>query len=247
MAFNPVDHPAYLFIIYPLVSILMTLLPYLMNMNMADSIRTKAISAERKRLSRDVHDGLAQSLSVISWRLQLLWNSIAANEKMPALNQLSELMDLVKNAQKEARAAIDQLQILPATNGGLAANLAQQASDFTRNYGVKCELRVADGHLKLSSLAELQLLCVTQEALNNIRKHAQATAVRVDLKSEDDHAVITIADNGRGFDSSLRSDGHGLSIMAERVTSVGGQLALQSQPGGGTTIKIEFPSTQKGF
>jgi len=247
LAFNTNDHPTYLFIIYPMVSILMTLLPYLTSLNMADSIRTEATSAERKRLSRDMHDGLAQSLSVISWRMQLLWNSIAAGEKMSSLNQLGEVMDLLRTAQKEARTTIDQLQPFPVANGGLAAKLAQQTSDFTRDYGVKCELRVADGHLKLSSLAELQLLCVTQEAFNNIRKHAQATAVQVDLKSEGDQAVITIADNGRGFDSSTRSGGHGLSIMAERVTSVGGQLALQSRPGSGTTIKIEFPSRQKGF
>jgi signal transduction histidine kinase len=247
LAFTPVDHPTYLFIIYPLVSILMTLLPYLTNLNMADSIRTEAIRSERKRLSRDMHDGLAQSLSVISWRLQLLWNSIAADEKMPALNQLTELMDLVNGAQGEARAAIDQLQTSPASNHGLPSNLAQQASDFTRNFGIKCELRMADGHLELSPLAELQLLCVTQEVFNNIRKHAQATAVAVDLKSEGNQTVITIADNGRGFDSALRQNGHGLSIMAERVTSVGGQFAIQSRPGSGTTIQIEFPSKQKGF
>jgi signal transduction histidine kinase len=244
-AFTSNDHPLFIFIIYPIVAILMIVIPYLMSVNMADGIRTEAITAERKRLSRDVHDGLAQSLSVINWRLQLLWNSVVADEKMSALNHITELMKLASDSQKEARMVIDQLQAFPPAQGGLAANLTQQASDFTRNYGVKCELHMADGNLKLSSLAELQLLCVTQEALNNIRKHADATSVQVNLKSQGEHAVITISDNGRGFDKSQPASGHGLSIMAERVTSVGGQLALQSQPGTGTIIQIEFP-TGKG-
>jgi signal transduction histidine kinase len=215
-----------------------------MNINESQNIRTQAIIEERNRLSRDIHDGLAQALSIITWKTKLLGKTVATGNTMQSLNELGEITEMLEATQHEAKAVIDQLRTNVTRSQGFVPTLAQYATDFTQQYGTRCELHVADGMVKVSSLAELELLCVAQEALNNVRKHADASLVHLSLESKRDGTRMTIRDNGRGFDPNAKTEGYGLTVMEERVRSIGGQLSIESNPGQGTEINVRLPSSQ---
>ena len=202
---------------------------------------------ERNRLSRDMHDSLAQALSIIKWKAQLLGKTITSGNKMQSLNELNEITEMLAATQHEAKAVIDQLHTTIKSDQGFVPTLAQYATDFTRQYGIKCELYVADGLVKLSSLAELEMLCVAQEALNNTRKHAEATAVVIRLESEGNRMKMTVSDNGKGFKmpreiGNLPSSGRlGLVGIYERARLLDGTLEVHSSPGEGTEILVRLP------
>ena len=243
-SFNPPELAFGLLAVYLVGSFLLAWLPYMMNINESQNIKAQAIVEERNRLSRDMHDGLAQALHIIKWKTQLLGKTIASGNKMQAVNELDEITEMLEATQHEAKAVIDQLHTTIKGDKGLAPTLAQCATDFTRQYGIRCEFYVADGLVKLSSLAELELLCVAQEALSNARKHAEASVVQLSLESKSDGTEMTIKDNGRGFDSNAKVQGYGLTVMQERVISIGGQLFIKSSSGHGTEITVKLSTSQ---
>ncbi len=243
-SFNPPELAFGLLAVYLVGAFLLAWLPYVMNINESQNIRAQAIIEERNRLSRDMHDGLAQALSIITWKTKLLGKSIASGNKMQSLNELGEIAEMLEATQHEAKAVIDQLHTTITSDKGFVPTLAQYATDFARQYGIRCELYVADGLVKLSSLAELELLCVAQEALSNARKHAEASVVHLSLESKSDGTEMTIRDNGRGFNPNVTTQGYGLTVMEERVRSVGGQLSINSSPGRGTEITVKLPPSQ---
>jgi len=243
-SFNPPELAFSLLAVYLGGALLLGWLPYVMNINESQNIRMQAIVEERNRLSRDMHDGLAQALSIIRWKTQLLWKTIGSGNTMQSLNELSDITEMLEATQHEAKAVIDQLHTTIKSDQGLVPTLAQYTTDFTRQYGIRCELHVADGLVKLSSLAELELLCVAQEALSNARKHAEASVVQLSLESKSDGTEMTIKDNGRGFDPNVKTQGYGLTVMQERVMSIGGQLSINSSSGRGTEVTVKLPPSQ---
>ena len=240
-SFHPPELSFGLLALYLVVSFLLAWLPYVMNINSSQSIRVKAIVEERNRLSRDMHDGLAQALGIIKWKVQLLSKAVASGNVMQSLNDLKEITEMLEGTQREAKAVIDELRTTITGDRGFVPTLAKYASDFTREFGVRCELRVSDGLVKLDSLAELQLLYVAQEALSNVRKHARARTIHVSLESKADHTEMIIRDDGCGFDPGIETEGHGLMVMRERIDSVGGQLIISSRPGQGTEVNVKLP------
>ena len=242
-SFNPPELAYGLLAVYLVGSFLLAWLPYMMNLNESQNIKAQAIIEERNRLSRDMHDGLAQALSIITWKTRLLGKTITAGNKMQSLNELSEISEMLEATQHEAKTVIDQLRTNVKSDQGFVPTLAQYATDFARQYGTRCELRVADGMVKLSSLQELEMLCVAQEALNNVRKHADASVIHLSLESKSDGTEMIISDNGRGFDPDARTPGHGITVMAERVRSIGGALSINSSPGKGTEINVKLPTS----
>jgi len=242
-SFNPPELAYGLLAVYLVGSFLLAWLPYMMNLNESQNIKAQAIIEERNRLSRDMHDGLAQALSIITWKTKLLGKTITAGNKMQSLNELSEISEMLEATQHEAKTVIDQLRTNVKSDQGFVPTLAQYATDFARQYGTRCELRVADGMVKLSSLQELEMLCVAQEALNNVRKHADANVIHLSLESKSDGTEMIIRDNGRGFDPDARTPGYGLTVMAERVRSIGGSLSINSSPGEGTEINVKLPTS----
>ena len=231
----------FILISYPVMSFILAAMPHFTNINMYHRVKAQAIAEERGRLSRDMHDGLAQSLSVARWRCEMLWRDLSKIKIQPdTLEHLRFVMKTLDGAQKEAREVIDQLYRTSENRQGLIPSLAQQATDYTRQYGIQCQLHVSDGHVKLTEEAEMQLLCVAQEALNNIRKHAGATSVQVSLVSSKGRLVMTIADDGCGFNPQDAVQGHGLRVMGERVRSIGGHMTVNTNPGQGTSIAVEL-------
>jgi len=209
------------------------------NHNMKQNITDVAVTAERQRLARDLHDLVAQSL----YGLTLLSRSgrEAANEG--DLTQLGEtLLNLETSALqalREMRLLLFELRPLALQQEGLVKALRLRLETVEQRAGcqVICEM---DNDLRLAPELQSDLYMIAIEALNNVLKHAQATQVRVRLEMEADTLVLEIADNGRGLDPETVVKGFGLQTMPERVAKLGGRYALESSPGEGTCLRVEL-------
>lgn len=222
-------------------SFLIAWLPYMMNINASQTIRRQAILDERRRLSREIHDGVAQSLGIVHWKVELLRQRITAGEMSQALAEVTQVEGLVEEAQQEMKEAVDELRAGRVGEQGFVPTLAQYATEFTQTYGIRCELHVADGQVNLPLSAELELLRIAREALANVRRHAAANMVEVTFESKQDSIEMTIRDNGRGFDIQAGFQGYGLAVMEERAKSLGGELSITTSRGSGTEVKVMLP------
>lgn len=222
-------------------AILIAWLPYMMNINTSQAIKRQAVMNERKRLSHEMHDGVAQSLQILRWKIDLLQQMLATGRASQALPQVSEIRGMVEGVQQELRATIDELRIGIEGKQGFVTTLAQYATEFTQSYGIRCEMHLADGRTNLPLTTELELLRIAREALSNVRRHSTASTVEVTFESKQDSIEMTIRDNGLGFDPKSSFQGHGLTVMAERARSVGGELSITTTPGHGTEVKVKLP------
>jgi len=248
MAFYPLQLSLGLLGTIAVASFLIAWLPYMMNINASQNIRRQAILGERSRLSREIHDGVAQSLGIVHWKVELLQQTIASRKMSQALSQVTEVKGLIEEAQREVKEAVDELRTSAEGKQGFVPTLARYATEFTQTYGIRCELHVADGQVNLPLPAELELLRIAREALSNVRRHSAASRVEVTFESKKDCVEMTIRDNGIGFDTQAGFQGHGLAVMEERALSLGGELAITTGTGQGTEVKVRLPvpETQRG-
>lgn len=204
--------------------------------------REAAVADERAMLARELHDSIAQSLAFMKIQLQLLRSARQGGEAGTADRLIEELELGLKECTADVRALL--MHFRTRTDGDdLLPALQQTLQKFRLQSGVPAELEV-DGHSPpLPADMQVQLLHVVQEALTNVRKHAQASQVQVKLTHQP-HWQIDVRDNGRGFDTAAGSpdDSHlGLRIMRERAAKVGAAVALESQPGKGTLVRVSLP------
>ena len=200
--------------------------------------------AERKRIAQEIHDGLGQSLLVIKNRASL---GLAANERNKADEQFGEIQESVTEALTEVRVISQNLRPLHLERLGLTSTLEEmieqldEASDIEISY----DIEHIDG--KLTPENEMNLYRIAQESLNNVAKHSGATRAGVTAIIEDERIVMTIKDNGRGFDKETVDHKHGLGLngMAERAKILGGTLLVESEMDKGTTILINIPTIQR--
>jgi signal transduction histidine kinase len=203
-----------------------------------EQARKLAALEERQRLARELHDSVTQTLfaaNVIAEMLPQVWNR-APEQVAP---NLDELYQLTRNALAEMRDLLVELR--PATPK-VQVDLNEMLNDLTdsvmKRSRLKIEVDVKD-YQHLSSDAQMAFFRITQEALNNVVKHASATRVWIQLYMEQGHLQLHIRDNGRGFKMDLSREGHfGLSIMRERAEQIGASFRLNSKPGQGTHMTV---------
>ncbi|MBA2263344.1 MAG: sensor histidine kinase [Chloroflexi bacterium] len=193
---------------------------------------------ERARLAREIHDGLAQDL----WYAKLKQSRLAQiggfeGERQRLSNEVESAID---NALAEARNAVAAMRE-GAQTGPLLDILRRQVEDFSDRFALRAEL-IAEGTAKLEigPRAQAELTRIVQEALTNVRKHADATVVRVTV-STDDHLRITIIDNGRGFHPEEAPAGFGLESMRQRAEVIGARLSVTSSPQDGSRVELVMP------
>ncbi|HBY97676.1 MAG TPA: hypothetical protein DEP84_27665, partial [Chloroflexi bacterium] len=214
-------------------------------------VQDLAVLEERDRLAREMHDGFAQALSVLNLTARAARQAMLAGDTPQAAQALEALTQVVDQTYADVREAISGLRTPVSHKEGLIATVRQYLEEFELQYGITTEFE-ADGTTDLAFTAtqEIQLLRIVQEALSNVRKHADAQRVRVRFQRVNDAIRITIADNGTGFDlaaverSARRT--FGLAIMQERAESLGGVLRLHSRAVAGTTVKVQIPLEQEG-
>ncbi len=196
---------------------------------------------ERERLARELHDGLAQSLGVVYAHAR------SGADESTIRRSLDRIAEVSAKAYEEVRQAIFGLRLACGTN--LAAALSEYLREFTAQTGLPVDLVIEHGRaMALSLEAEVQLVRIVQEALANVRRHAQATKAVVRFAVDGEDAVVTIQDDGIGFDVENPSDGQhhfGLLTMRERAESIGGALLIDSTPEQGTRITARLPMGRK--
>lgn len=197
---------------------------------------------ERKRIAREVHDELGQTLTGLRINVSLLRTDLAqAPDAVRA--RLNTMMELVDRTIRASRHVISSLRPA-ALDLGLAAALEWLATEFSAHAGIRCTLRIPDDDIVLDEHRSITLFRIVQEALTNVARHAQATLVEVELSQQEGRILLEIRDDGRGFDLA-RTDGgksFGLVGMRERVLSLHGGFELHSAPGGGTCLRIDIPA-----
>lgn len=227
---------------YVIIAFLIAWLPYIANLNLSATIRERTIVEERSRLSRELHDGLAQRLSSQILRLDLLRTAIGDVKTNDALSQLTNLKREMQETYLEVREIIDQLRVRIPDNPRMLPTLAQYTQEFAHSTGINCQLYMSDGYSDLQPLATVELLRVVQEALNNVKKHSGADLIEVKFESTSELVKVIIRDNGKGFVPGSSKGQHGLTVMKERAEVLGGNFDIISSPGRGTTIEVTIPA-----
>jgi signal transduction histidine kinase len=194
-------------------------------------------AAREAAIARDIHDGMAQELWLAKLKLSRLANVPDLSSEAKALT--SEGRVAVDRALEQARAAVASIRERDA-GAPFDQSLANAVAAFAEQSGLKVEL---GGELpEVSPRAASEIVRVVQEALANVRKHADATVVRISIEREGNGSTLTIADNGRGFDVGQASGtGYGIRGMRERAALIGAGLDVVSRPQDGTRVILTLP------
>lgn len=209
---------------------------------MAGRLQSLAVVEERARIAREMHDGLAQLLGYLSLEVQTIEALVRQGEVPAALDELKEARAQINAAQGDVRENILSLRTTLAGDAGLIQSLEQYAAEFSIQTGINAQfVNDLEEPPALSSLAETQLVCIVQEALANVRKHAQAGQVQIRLMARNGCLHATITDDGVGFVPRTIHHHFGLQTMRERSQSVGGGLTITSAPSEGTQVAVWLP------
>jgi signal transduction histidine kinase len=210
-------------------------------------IQQLAVAEERNRLARELHDSVTQVIFGMTLSAQAA-RILIDRDPPRAAAELDNLQALSQNALTEMRTLIQEMHPLNSMAGGLVPALQNLVNAHQTDEGLRVTL-LLDGNRHLPEVIETELFRVAQEALNNIIKHAHAKQAEVSLDLENPTRVIlVIRDDGSGFNPAqiVSLPGHiGLASMRERVMELGGSLSIDSQPGRGTSIRVEIELKQE--
>jgi len=206
-------------------------------------LREAAVSDERGLLARELHDSIAQSLSFLKIQVSLLKSAMERGDPAAVPAIIQEIEAGVSESTHDVRELL--VHFRTRTDGdNIEDALRTTLRKFERQSGLSAHLDVQGHGVPLPSDAQLQVLHVLQEALSNVRKHASASEVFLDVR-RGPRWQFTVRDNGRGFATeSLRdADTHvGLHIMRERAQRIGASVRVRSSPGGGTEVSLDVPA-----
>jgi two-component system nitrate/nitrite sensor histidine kinase NarX len=211
----------------------------MINAELYEHAQDLAVLEERQRLARDLHDAVNQSLfsaGLIAEVLPRLWEK----DQQEARKSLEDLRKLTRGAIAEMRALLAELRPSTLIDAELGDLLQLLANSFTGRTNIPSNVTV-HGQGALPAEVQVAIYRISQEALNNIAKHAQASTVDVTLKHLDSSIALDIRDDGVGFDAEQIITGHyGLGMMRERAEAVGAHLLIKSKPGKGTELTIRW-------
>ncbi len=211
-----------------------------MRLNEAERARLE----ERARLAREIHDGLAQHLWFAKLKFERLSSTLPEDDR-PLATEVTQALDA---AIIEAREALVTMRSSLEEDVPFVDMLARTVDDFEERSGLRVEFTASTGiPSTLPPRVQVELLRIISEALNNVRKHADATTVRVAVEVADGEMLITVTDNGRGFaQEEAFNQGMGLQSMHERARLIGGSMLVMSELSGGTTIEVRAPVVARG-
>lgn len=201
----------------------------------------QAQEEERKRVAREIHDGPAQSLANLVFRVELT-EQLMEKDRKKAKNELKSLKKIVRLSVKDVRKIIYDLRPMSLDDLGLIPTLRKYIDKFNQRADVVIDLKVLGNKIRLSSSHEVTIFRLVQESLNNIDKHAGATSGQVSIEYVEEQVNVLISDNGKGFDESdVGEDKFGLVSMRERCELLGGEMEINTDKSQGTRIKITIP------
>jgi two-component system nitrate/nitrite sensor histidine kinase NarX len=212
------------------------------NSSMASTLEFQAIMDERRRLAREIHDGLAQTLGFLKLQAAQLKQSLVRGDYERIRKGMDQYYDTLSEAYQDARQAIDGLRI-GLDEDGLRNWLHESLDEFQEISGIETQLRRYDSEINLPPEINVQLMRILQESLSNIRKHAEANRVLVNWFEDGGDYWLEVQDDGLGFlpEEVAIPSRHGLRGMYERAELIGADFQVISQPGAGTTIRVRLP------
>ncbi|MER7013650.1 sensor histidine kinase [Saccharopolyspora sp. NPDC000359] len=205
------------------------------------------VAAERERLAREIHDTLAQGLSSIVLLLRAAETALPADADK-ARTRITEAHRTAADNLDEARRFVRDLRPPSLSDAGLPQALQRLCTNTARETGTHCRLHTNGTPVALPSSYEVALLRAAQTSLSNVTRHAHASTTVVTLGYLDTEVTLDIYDDGTGFDpTTVRpapdGTGYGLTGLRERITALGGSMAVETAPGDGTAVAIRLPLT----
>lgn len=209
-----------------------------------------SILKERERLGRELHDGQAQICNFLGLGLGTASSLLRDGQAGKAEEQIDRLREAVKDMNTNIRESILSLKKANTLSGDFESRLREYLAWYEKNRGITTQLQIPPGLIDraFGDTARLQLLRIIQEALANIRKHAQARQAKVSIEETEVQITVRIEDDGCGFAmaaAAAKDKSFGLQIMAERAKEAGGQLEIDTQPGRGTRVLVRFPQNHR--
>jgi two-component system nitrate/nitrite sensor histidine kinase NarX len=216
------------------------------NARLYEQAERVATLEERQRIAAEMHDGVAQTLSYLGLKTEQAAELVDAGSGEMAVEVLQRMRGAIDQASQDVRRSIVSLQEGPQPHRALQDSLAEVVNEFATDGGPRVDLVLSlEPPLVLASDDTDQVLRVVREALLNARRHAQAEHITVCLEKRGAEAIVTVEDNGRGFNPEAPSvDGNshfGLRIMRARAARIGGRVAIDSSPGHGTRVSLMWP------
>jgi NarL family two-component system sensor histidine kinase LiaS len=195
---------------------------------------------ERNHLARDLHDSVKQQITAASFQLAAA-GVLLERDPQACRASLAEAEKLTLTAGKELNAIIFELRPVDLKPGGLEQSLRDYIDGWRRRNPVELRLSV-EGTGRSSPHVQQELVRFIQEALSNVARHSDASLVEISLNSSAQELVLSIRDDGGGFEPGLQTDaGFGLRTMRERIQQAGGHFTLESSPGHGTRVTARLP------
>jgi PAS domain S-box-containing protein len=206
---------------------------------------------ERNRLARELHDSVSQALFSMTMHARAAQKALDRatdddrdRQLAKAAADVAALRELTTSALADMRALIFELRPDAVAEHGLVDALGRQAAALSLRNAVEVTVTGPPARPALAPQAEEQAYRIALEAVHNAVKHAEATAVRVDVIDLDDAVAVTVTDDGRGFDLTVARPGHlGLTSMRERAAAIGADLHLSTSPGAGTVVRLTVPAS----
>jgi len=227
--------------------------PALFNLYLQRRLHSRTGIVERARISRELHDGVIQSLIGVEMQLEVVRREAGQQVPERLAGQLAGVQKVLRQEILNVRDLMHMLKPLEVDAGRLVEHLADAVDRFRYRTGIDAQLACTADELDLSPRACREVAGVVQEALANVRKHSGATRVLIRLVPCRDAWQLAIDDNGRGFDfegtldhEALDAQRRGPVIIKERVRSIGGRLTIHSQPGFGARLEVTIPRKHHG-
>jgi signal transduction histidine kinase len=221
--------------------------PPLENIFLLRHLRARAVESERSRISRDLHDGILQTLLSLIIQLDVLRRKLPQTPEQAGL-ELGNLQKTVQQESEELRRMVTDLRPLRVESADMRELMVGFAERYRNESGLAVDLFIEDRNLRLPDRICRELFQIYRESLHNIKKHANASHVVVKLGQDETQVSLVVDDNGRGFSFSGRYTSEELDRLRlgpisikERTRSVGGTLTVESNPGHGARLTIEIP------
>lgn len=197
-------------------------------------VRLLATTEERRRLAREIHDGIAQEIAGLAYVV----DDIAARETDPALEQdLRTVREELGRVVSELRLSIFELRTAVEPGARLGASMSDYVRQVGARAGMSVHISLDENTARLPADVEVEIMRIVQESVTNARRHSRAKNLWVTLRTNPPGASVRVADDGAGI-AKRRQDSYGLEIMQERATRIGGRLDIRSRVGGGTVIDL---------
>jgi PAS domain S-box-containing protein len=203
--------------------------------------REQVREEERKYIAREVHDELGQILTGLKLNISVLNHKLAA-DSIPLSEHLKQALMLIDRSLEVARNVATALRPA-ALDMGIASSLEWLADRYGKNTGISCSVSIEDDELQLEESHAIALFRIVQESLTNVARHAHADKVMVALEQQAGEYVLTVRDNGVGFDMlTSKAGSFGLLGIQERALILDGTATINSSPGNGTEIVVRIPA-----